>query len=90
MRLVDASPPGCGLWGGGSRPLPSAKTVLTKSNEGTNEGTLGLYQTRPDGIFLCLKEPAKSLIPLALPFCHGSGRGFEPRRPRRHSKRLKE
>jgi hypothetical protein len=24
------------------------------------------------------REPVKPLIPLALPFCHGRGRGFEP------------
>jgi hypothetical protein len=27
-------------------------------------------------------HPANSMIPLALPFCHGRGRGFEPQCPR--------
>jgi hypothetical protein len=56
--------------------------LRTSNNKGTNEGTLDLYQTHPDGIFLCPCVPAKPLIALALSFCHGRGRGFEPRRPR--------
>jgi hypothetical protein len=44
-------------------------------------GSSGRYRCRPLPLF--------SVSYRFLPYCHGRGRGFEPRRPRHHSKALR-
>jgi hypothetical protein len=61
----------------GGRPLLQMDRRREIPGRRYNERTFG-YSKRSRRLLMYLFRPANSLIPLALPFCHGRGRGFEP------------